>query len=253
MVNLVNLFLLLLGLIGLIAVFFDNVVFLDARKKVLNQKFVAWWKTLEHFDKLQLALVCAKKVNEILDLTFGKSHFSKKVFFRCSVISTGILLITLAVLGMINRQPFGVAPWKAYSGSISSILTTTHDLIDPSNYATFNQVNIIPIAPQINVTTNLMLINVNSNLVLMTMTTNGIYNITRFDQLGNGGLNIGYNRFFQIGSNTNHATNSFGRVTSFTNPHEELVKDINELNHIVAGYNTTSCIVAYSIGFYLVL
>src|SRR5664280_1071189 len=243
----VNLFLLLLGLIGLIAVFFDNVVFLDAQKKVLNQKFEAWWKTVEHFDKLELALVCANKVNEILDLTFGKSHFSKKVFARCSIISTGILLITLSVLGMINRQPFGVAPWKAYSGSVSFILTTTDDLVAPSNYATFKQVNIIPIAPQINITTNLMLFNVKSNFFLMTMTTNGIYDITRYNHLGNGGLNIDYHRFFEIGNRTNHATNSFGRVTSSTNPHAELVNDIKELHHIVARYDTTSCIVAYSI------
>jgi hypothetical protein len=219
----VNLFLFGLGFIVLIAVFYDNVIFLDAQKKVLNQKFGTWWKTVENYNKLKLALVFAKKVNEILDSTFGPTHLSKKLVIRCSIISAGLLLVTLSLLGLTNRQPFWATPWKAYSESFSLILRTTEELASPSNYATFKVVNLVPIAPQINTTTNLMLFNVNSNYVLFTMTTNGIYEKNKIDSVGYGSLNIYYSRFFKLGNNTNQTTNSFSKVPSSTDLLEELV------------------------------
>jgi hypothetical protein len=248
-----ELFLLFLGFTILILGFCDNVIFLDAQKKVLNHKFDSWWKTVENYDKLKFALVFAQKVNEILDLTFGTSHYSKKLVVRCFKISAGMLLITLSVLGLTSRQPFGATPWKAYSDSINFILNTTDDLASPSNYTTFKVVNVIQIASQINTSTNLILFNIKSNYLVFTMTTNGIYDIERFEHVGNGNLAIQYHRLFGFNSNTNKTTNSLGKVTISTTTLEDLVNDIKKLHNLTAKYNSKVYMVTYSIGFYIVL
>jgi hypothetical protein len=187
-----NLLLLFSGFTILILVFCDNVIFLDAQKKVLNQKFDKWWKTVEKYDRIKFTLVFVQKVNGFLDLTFGSSHLSKQLIVRCSVISTGLLLITISLLGLTSRQPLWATPWKSYSDSVNFILNTTDDLASQSNYVSFPVINIVSTAAQINTTTNFMLFNVKSNYLFFTLTTNGIYHIERFEHIGNGNLSINY-------------------------------------------------------------
>ena len=247
-----ELILFFLGLASLVVGFCDNVIFLDAQKKQLNQKFDTWWKAVEHYDRVKFALVFAKQVNRILDLTFGAGHFSKKLIVRCFKISSGMLLVTLSVYGLTSSQPFWATPWKAYNESVNCILTTTDDLAASTNYADFTVINFVKIAPQINASTNLVLLNVNSNYVLMTMTTNGVYEVQRLERLGNGGLSVNYRRFFVDEQSTNQTTNSQSTVSS-ASLLEDLIKGIKKFHNTIAKYNSKFYMVAYSIGFYIVL
>ena len=207
---------------------------------------------MEKYDKLQLALVCAAKTNEFLDLTFGKRLISKKVLFRCSIISASILLITLSWLGFISSQPFGVAPWKSLRESIRYIQTTVDDLTSTNNMATFKQLNFDTFNSQL-ASSNSYVLNVNSNLFIVTVTTNSVVNISRFYQLGNGGLNVNYNRYFRTGAETNYVTNSFGYVTISTNPFDALCNDMKTFSRKAAKYDTLSYMLAYSTIFFLLL
>src|ERR1035441_5172279 len=102
------------GFVILIANLCRHVLFLDAQKKALNQKFEAWWQRSKVYDRLRLALVFAKAVNKVLDATFGKKLISTRVILKCSIFSSALLLLSVSVSGLLNRHPFGATPWKAY-------------------------------------------------------------------------------------------------------------------------------------------
>jgi hypothetical protein len=271
----VNLFLLFLGFVGLIAVFSKDVIFLDAQQKALSQKFETWWKIVEHYNKVKLALAFAKKVNELLDSTFGAKHFSKRLVARCSIISSGFLLITLAMLGMTHHVPFGVAPWTAYKDSVRAILTTTDDLASKSHYAALLKLDltsIVPhletktnsitsnqqsnyylssIAPQLN--SNTLILHIHSNDWLFKVTTNGLYQIQRFDPLGHGLLTVGFSRGFGDETNTDIGTNSSANLPIATNTFEDLSTNLMHLHNRIANYDAAIYARIYSVGFYIVV
>jgi len=251
----VNLFLLLLGLLALIGVFCDNVIFLNAQKKLLNQKFEKWWNIVKNYSKVKLALVLATKTNEILDSTFGSRHLSKKLIVKCSIISTGLLLITISVLGLTNHQAIGTAPWKSYSESINDILNITDELSSQSNYTHFTVVNLTQIANQVNTSSNMAFVDIRGNTVLVTFHTNKTYNIEKVDLLGHGNLFIDYNRLWHLpdDNTTTQTTNSSGKIIESTNSLESLVNGIKTLHNSIKKYNNKSCLITYSIGFYVTL
>jgi hypothetical protein len=250
----VNLFLFFLGLLVLIGVFCDNVIFLNAQKKLLNQIFEKWWNTVKNYSKVKLALVLATKINEILDSTFGPSHLSNKLVVRCSIISTGLLLITISVLGLTNHQPFGTTPWKSYSESINYLLNTTESLASSSNYTHFRVLNLTQTAQQVNTSSNMVFVNANSNTMLVTLTTNGTYNVEKIDLIGHGSFSVYYDRLWHGDERSNNqTTNSSGKVVESTNTLESLVNDIKTFHNSIGKYNTKSCLITYSIGFYIVL
>jgi hypothetical protein len=243
----------LVGFIGVVATFCNNVIVLDAQKKLLSKEFEDWWNIVKYYSRVKLALALAKKINTVLDSTFGASNWSKKLVFKCFIISSGFLLTTLTLFGIRHNPPFGETPWNAYKDSVNFVLAVSDDLTSPTNYATFTTINITQIAPQINATTNLMLFYVNSNYFLYSLNTNGAYEVTRVYPLGNGHLMVKYDRYFALTNNAHESTNFFGQVTKANNPMEELLNDVKMLRTSVAKYNTSKVIVIYSIVFYVTL
>jgi hypothetical protein len=248
----IGIILTLLAFAVLVTNFLDNALLRDAHKKLLQQRFEAWWKIVEHYDKLQLALMCAAKTNECLDFTFGKSLFSKKVFFRSSIISTSILIITLSIIGIENHRSFGVTPWTSYNESMNSTLKIAGELSASNTIATIRQYNLTAFTPGLNPSTNTTIVNVNSNLFLFTITTNGVHAITHIFPLGHGGFTVTYQRYFEVGQ-TNTSTNDFGNVTSYANPLDEMSKEISAFRLEVSKYDTTFYVTAYSVIYFMAL
>lgn len=236
----------LLAFAALVANFVDNALLREAHKKQLKEKFETWWKNVEHYDKLKLALVCASKANDLLDFTFGKNLISKRGFFRSSVTAACLLLITLAWLGYINSQPFGVTPWKNFRESIDFTLTTASDISSSNNVSTFKVLDVEKIAPELNTSTNKMLVNANSNLFLFTLTTNGIMEINRVYPVGNGKITVLYDREFRADHWTNFLSNS-------TNPYVMLHDDMDRLSGLVSKFEKPSYFVLYSIFYFVAL
>lgn len=209
-------------------------------------------KTVEHYDRLQLALVCVSKINGFLDHTFGKRLITKKVVFRCSAFSTSLLVLTMSFLGYVNSQPFGTAPWKNYTDSIRYALTTTEELSSPSNEIHFTQLNLSTLTPE-NKATSKYVVNINSNLFLLTVSTNGVHDLKRVYQIGHGELIVYYQRYFPVAGKPFYSTNLLGDVENSTNPFDAMRKDMAKVTDAVAKYNKFSYAVVYSIAYYLVL
>jgi hypothetical protein len=105
---------------------FLDVWLLDDEKRRLREKFESWWLVVSDYDHLKFALVCTQAFNRFTDLFFGEKLFSKKAFFRCSVIATGLLVGSLAFTGLLNHRLLAIVPWDNYHQSCK----TVNDLAD---------------------------------------------------------------------------------------------------------------------------
>lgn len=90
---------------------------LDPQKRRLQEKFELWWLTVSDLNKFHFALACTRAYNRLNDFVFGEKLFSKKAFFRSSIISTGLLVGSLGLTGIINHRLIGIAPWENYHQS----------------------------------------------------------------------------------------------------------------------------------------
>jgi hypothetical protein len=90
---------------------------LDREKKRLREIFELWWLAVADSNPLQLALACTKTSNHFMDVLFGEKLFSKKSFFRCSLIATGLLVGSLALTGLVNHRLMALTPWENYHQS----------------------------------------------------------------------------------------------------------------------------------------
>lgn len=247
-----NFILIILAIAGLTIPFLDSVLLREAHKKMLQKKFDAWWRTVEYYDKLQLALACATNVNKYLDYAFGHRLFSKKVLLQCSIISSSILIITMSWIGLINRESFGVTPWNSYRESINITVSNIDDLFSESNIDYFRQINLTSLTPFYK-NTNAVIVNINSNYFVFEITTNVTRNITRINPIGHGYVTIDYHRFSRIDDYANSLTNSIGHVTDSTNPIVELANEAKQFRQDVIKHDTTGDIVTYSIVYFLTL
>jgi len=128
MINLVILIGVLLGVPIAIAKFYEDVWLMDSQKKRLRERFETWWLTVADYDRLKLALACTVKFNSLLDKMFGDRLFSKEAFYECSIPSTGLLFACLAIVGLLNNEPFGVLPWKNYHESLHAMKNMANGL-----------------------------------------------------------------------------------------------------------------------------
>ncbi len=90
---------------------------LDPQKRRLQEKFELWWLTVSDLNKLHFALAFTRAYNRFNDFFFGEKLFSKRAFLRCSIISTGLLVGSLGLTGVINHRLIGIAPWENYHQS----------------------------------------------------------------------------------------------------------------------------------------
>jgi hypothetical protein len=125
---------LMLGLAGQVASFIQDAILLDSQKADLRHKFETWWKVVAQYDQVKLALALAEKSSQLLDFLFGPCHFSKKLFKKCTLFSTSLLVATFAILSFFSHGCLGFAPWKAYTESIDSVVKITDGFLQPVNY-----------------------------------------------------------------------------------------------------------------------
>jgi len=244
---------LMLGLAGQIASFIQDAILLDSQKVNLRQKFETWWKVVAKYDKVKLALTLAEKSSQFLDFLFGPCHFSKRLFKKCALFSTSLLVATFAILSFFSHDFLGFAPWKAYTGSIDSVVKITAGFMQPVNYTPITIVDLAPIASKINVTTNQMLLKQGTNMVLLTLITNGIYIYHKIEPIGHGDFYYGYSRYFNRLEPHYFATNTFGVLYTNTDAYQDMVGEIKSVQKMVKRFNSTSYAFLYTVAFYFVL
>jgi hypothetical protein len=119
-----NLILLICALVGipiLVAKFLDDVWLRDEQKRQLRTRFESWWLTVADYDRMRFALICTLAFNHFADIFFGEKLFSKKAFIRCSTIATGLLISSMAVLGLFDHKTLAVAPWVSFQESCRAV------------------------------------------------------------------------------------------------------------------------------------
>lgn len=201
-----------------IAKFLNDVWLRDAQQKQLRQKFETWWLTVAYLDKLKLALACTIKLNGVVDSIFGETLFSKKAFYRCSVISTGILLASLSLIGLFDHATFGIEPWQNYRKSGALIKVVTQSILSESAFETKQKANSSPRSVNI----------IQAPLTNSLTFTNENY---KFTTNGYSGANQ---------KNT-------------ANPFEDISNSIVQLEQVSDKYNTTTLVALYSVLFFLIL
>jgi hypothetical protein len=225
----------------------DNVIFLDAQRKQLNGNFENWWNKVKSYNKHRLALLFTKQVSEILDSIFGKNLISKKLVFRSSAISTGLLLITLSVLNISKKEALGVAPWNTYQEGIHQILSTVSALASPTNYATY-PVFSLQAARELNNSTNQIMFKYNTNDFLIIRDTNGIFERIDSDEFNHGQITLYARKIYKTDSSD---TNSTG--TNAVQMMNSLVNELNGLHEAVKVYSSQKYVVLYSVIFYAIM
>jgi hypothetical protein len=130
----------LLGIPVLIAKYLDEAWLRDEEKRKLRARFESWWLTVVDYDRLKLALVCTRAFNRLTDVIFGEKLLSKKAFYRCSVLASGLLVASLAIAGLFNHQVLGVMPWVSYHESCKAV-SNFADMIVGSGLPTNGKIN----------------------------------------------------------------------------------------------------------------
>jgi hypothetical protein len=108
---------------------FLEILLLDAQKKKLREKFESWWLVVSDYDRLKLALAFTQGFNKLSDLFFGEKLVSKKAFYRCAVLASGLLVGSLALTGLFNHQLLGIMPWKNYQESCKAVVDYTDMIV----------------------------------------------------------------------------------------------------------------------------
>lgn len=101
--------------------FLEETWLLEPQKRRLQERFEVWWRAFAGTDAKKLALSLASKISDLVDEYFGRRLFSKRAFVRSFVISTGLLLSSLALTGLLNGRIVGVSPWNAYSETAEAL------------------------------------------------------------------------------------------------------------------------------------
>jgi hypothetical protein len=102
---------------------FLNVWLLDEQKKQLKDKFENWWLSVQYLDRRQFALTVAAKISVFLDSFFGVRFLSVKFLWRSFCVSTGLLVASLALIGVFNGELVGISPSVNYETPMNWVRT----------------------------------------------------------------------------------------------------------------------------------
>ena len=253
----VNILFILASLAAIIT-FLDKVVLRGIHKKQLQEKFSQWHEVVEQYDRLKLALLFAAKTGDFLDFVFGEKLLSRRVWIRCGILSTIILSTALGVVGIAEKQTFGVTPWKNYRESIFALTNIVGTLTDEKTMNSFYQATLYSV-PAFFKNTNAFVLNINSNYFVVQMVTNVIKNVTAIEPLGRGGISIGYVKTAKMDDDSSKETNAsftfttnvFGNIVASSNQIFQLVEDGKNFKKQLMSYDRPRNTVLYSI-FYFV-
>jgi hypothetical protein len=213
-----------LGLGAALSQLCGNVIFLEARKRQLNQDFENWWNKVKFYKKEKIALLLTKKVADLLDSVFGEKIISKKLIWRSTILSIGILLLLLSIFTVTKQQTIGVAPWAVYEDSIQMILKVTDELAARENYATFPVLN-VQLANQLNGSTNMAVITYLGTNCVLVVKTNGIFQRYDATAFNNGSIGFSVDEVFHVDDSE---TNNIG--TNVDDAINSQIKDLKKLH-----------------------
>jgi hypothetical protein len=91
-------------------------------KKRLRERTVNAWADFGSSDPLVVVQTPLRILSKCFDKICGEKIVSFRAFWRSSLVSTCILLSTLAVVGMFNGKPFGIDiyPWQTFDDYFGS-------------------------------------------------------------------------------------------------------------------------------------
>lgn len=222
---------------------------------------------VKKYNKLSFALACATKANELLDHLFGSPLMSKRVIFRCFFFSNGLLIMALSWVGLVEKEPFGVTPWKNYTESAAAIQSIMDSFINkadvtmfivanftnaPSFSAITNSLLTSPVEQNpkpILFVTNTFLVQVGTNTCIVTFNGTAHVSLQEIQSIGRGEIYIGYNRFFES-SKTNGYTNINQTMASALNPYMELKSNALSVKEYVTEHGSQKDIITYSVFYF---
>jgi len=224
----------------------------DIHRQRMQAHFKIWWRKAKRLSRWKLALEVAAQVNNFLTYLLGENLFSAKMLWRCFLVSSCILTVTLATLGIIHQQPYGAAPWKIYKSSVQETLNVLDTVYSPTNITALAEI-VINKSTNTAIPSRTILMNVNSNEYALTLVSNIIVDTRQISPIGNGQLNVGYMRVFRDTGRTNQDENIFGATTDYQNPFEEMSREMAAFRNAVGKYNTAGYTILYSIIYYIAL
>jgi hypothetical protein len=238
MLNLIILICCLLGIPVLITKYLDDAWVGDGKKRQLRDKFESWWITVADYDRLKFALICTNAFKSFIDGFFGTKLFSKRAFFRCTVIASGLLLASLTITGLSDHQILGVMPWANYHDSCKAVSDYADMVV--SSGLTKNGVLERP-------NVSLSSINMNPSAIDGGTLPMAISALTMSSTATNpGDIQNNFTMLFYFSKRAGTNANNLSSAQIWSN-------NVATIRQGVEKYDTTKYAVGYSIGFYLAL
>src|ERR1035441_6323189 len=236
-----------LGLGAALSQLCGNVIFLEARKKQLIQDFENWWNKVKYYKKEKIALLLTKKVADLLDSVFGEKIISRKLIWRSTILSIGILLLLLSIFTVTKQQTIGVAPWTVYEDSIQMILKVTDELAARENYATFPVLN-VQLANQLKGSTNMAVITYFGTNCILVVKTNGIFQRHDATAFNDSSFGFSVDEAFHVDDGD---TNRIG--TNVDDAINSQIKDLKKLHATANSYSAFKYKVYYTLAYYVIM
>src|SRR5262245_60776343 len=107
-----------------VSAFIEDQCFLETQRGALREKFERWWISVAETKPRYFAVSLAHGACAGLSAFFGKRLFSKKSFFRSTILATGCLVASIALTSMFSHSGIGVKPWKEYERTIEVMKAT---------------------------------------------------------------------------------------------------------------------------------
>ena len=91
----------------------------ESGKEALKEKIENLWVKFDDIESLIIAIAPLKFLESLHNVIFGARIFSKKAYFRATIISTITLLSLLSVTGLYTEKPFSIdtPPWEFWQNS----------------------------------------------------------------------------------------------------------------------------------------
>ena len=225
----------------------------EPQKMELKQKLETWWLQVSYQQPLDVALAVASLADKSLDLYFGKNLFwSRRVWFRSFIISSGLLLVMLSMTAIGGKESFWVTPWKNYKDSIDIVATNVDALFSTNNLEQFRQGDITNTIPAYK-RSNFIVLHYETNYYLTEISTNTVKDIKHITPFGHGTLYFSYFRFTTSVTNQLASTNSTVTQSDIEKSWRELAKGADSLKQYALKHSSNRNVAVYSLTYFTAL